>query len=136
MGTMEGVDNEEEASDSQEQASPWSSDQEEFNTLEFEEYNGFSEDSIDEDRPERTQAMYEQGSPPRHDMTKRESDNEIIYGWPSDKQSAETMKEIPLFEFGGAQLYSPAPPTRMVQMAAATEIRPDDLGKGEEDEPK
>ncbi len=61
IGTMEGVDDEDNINDSEQDSPSQESDHEQFSTMEFEEYDDFSEDNPTDirDEAEHTHAMYE-----------------------------------------------------------------------------
>lgn len=134
MGSMEGMEDDEVTYESEEDNSTSTCEQEEFDTLEFEEYDGFSEEGNEEemDKPEHTQAMYVQPPSPTHEKGKEDSDDEVVYG----RSAGETMREIPLFEFGGPIPEEPTQPTRTLRMAVATELRPEETTKEATEEPK
>ncbi len=97
MGTIDGMDDDEDLHESEERSSVQDSEHEQFSTLEFEEYNGFSDEGTGEEmeKAERTQAIYEKETSPGGTSDMRESDDEVVYGRSPGIQKEEYMWEIP-----------------------------------------
>ncbi len=128
MGTMEGIDEDDDTHNGEEESSSQGTEQEQFSTMEFKEYDGFSEDDPTDVKgeAERTQAMYEWDPPSPSSLEKRESNNEIVYRRQASTQE-ELVREIPLFEFGGPIPELMVQPIRTLHMAAATELQPEEI---------
>ncbi len=128
MGTMEGINDDDDTHNGEEESSSQGTEQEQFSTMEFEEYDGFSEDDPTDVKgeAERMQAMYKQDPPSPSSLEKRESDNEIVYRRRASTQE-ELVREIPLFEFGGPIPELTVQLTRTLRMVAAMELRPEEI---------